>query len=134
MKPFITICLSIFFSSIVFSQTDSTDITLTKAPAIIQSQMDSILFGGGNFESYHIEFTISDTSNFGELTLDFSNTGQTINRLSKTLAELQSENLIDANWLVDIDLGNFETGISYRISLLIKNYAGVGNSPIIKHY
>lgn len=129
------LCLSCIISSTpVFSQTDSTDITLSTALPSLQTELDSILFGGGNFNSYSVAFTISDTANFGELILEFSNSGQMINRVTKSLTELQNESLIDTNWQVTLDLGNFEMGYLYKVSLLIKNYAGISGPAIIKHY
>jgi len=117
------------------AQTDSTDLILSTSPAILQTQMDSVLFGEGGYEQYELTFTISDTANFGHVNVEFALTnGQVLSKLNYTLSELQSANLIDSNWAVNIDFGKFETSQAYKVSLIIGNYAGVLSSSISKHY
>ncbi len=117
------------------AQTDSTDLTLSTTTATLTTQMDSLLFLGGNYQDYHLAFTVSDTTNFGSVSIELSSGfGQLLYRHSYDLAELQATNLIDNLWLVDINFGKFESTQTYKISLVINNYAGVSGPNITKQY
>ena len=117
------------------AQADSTDLLLSTTAPVLETEMDSILFGAGGYEEHLLEFDITDTASFGKVSIEFAfSNGQVLSKLDYTLSELQSANLIDSNWKINIDFGKFETGQAYKVSLIVGNYAGVLSSSISKHY
>jgi len=131
----IALVLLLFMGFISYSQTDSTDINLSTTLPTLETEMDSLLFGNGNYEDYLIEFTVSDTLNFETVAIEFStNSGTILYRHTYSLLELQNEELIDELWEVSMNFGKFENLQGYFVSIVTGDYAGVLNPTIIKHY
>lgn len=123
------------FTQLGMSQTDSTDLVLATSSPQLVTQMDSILFGDGNFEDYLLDFDISDTTDFGSVSIELAlSNNQVLFRHTYTLGELQSSGLIDAAWHVSLNFGKFEMVHQYKVNVVIGNYAGVLSPSISKHY
>jgi hypothetical protein len=135
MKRTLTILLLSLIGVSTYAQSDSTDLNLYTTTPVLVTEMDTMMYGDGNFESYLLDFTISDTTNFGTVAIEFStSTDQILYRHTFTLAELQLENIIDPNWSVEINFGNFDLNDSYKVSVVIGNYIGVLEPSISKSY
>ncbi len=131
----ILMTLIVLVSVVSYSQTDSTDLTLFTSPPILENELDSLIFGNGDYENYELEFTISDTVNFGSLHIELSGTNnQVLFKKTFTHAELITDNLIDSNWLFGINFGKFESSQFYNVTIMKSNYAGVFSSSISKSY
>ncbi len=127
--------LIVLVSVVSYSQTDSTDLTLFTSPPILENELDSLIFGNGDYENYELEFTISDTVNFGSLHIELSGTNnQVLFKKTFTQAELVTDNLIDSNWLFSINFGKFESAQFYNVTIMKSNYAGVFDPSISKTY
>ncbi len=127
--------LSVFVSVLSFSQTDSTDLNLFTSSPTLENEMDSLIFGNGGYEDYEMDFTISDTVNFGSLHIEFSTAdSQVLYKQTFTHADLVEQNLIDSYWLFNINFGKFEAPSSYNVIIVISNYAGVHQPSISRSY
>ncbi len=134
MKRFLLL-LTVLVSVLSFAQTDSTDLSLFTSPPTLENELDSLIFGNGGYEDYKLEFTISDTVNFGSLHLEFSTTNdQILYKRTFTHADLLADNLIDSNWLFSFNFGKFESAQFYKVTLIKSNYAGVFDPSISKVY
>ncbi len=130
----VVLSVVLLITGLGFSQTDSTDLTLSTSPATLVTQMDSVLFGDGNFDDYKLDFDISDTTDFGSASIELALTNnQILFRHTYTLAELQSEGLI-TGWHVALNFGKFDTNQNYKVNVVIGNYAGVLSPSISKNY
>lgn len=135
MKRILAISLLSLIGSATYAQSDSTDLNSYTTPPVLENGMDSAMYGNGMYEEYSLDFTVSNQADFGSVAVEFSTaSGQPLYRHTFTLAELQSENLLDANWLFSINFGKFEISQSYKVSIVIGNYAGVLESSITKTY
>jgi len=135
MKRTLLILLLSLIGVSTYAQSDSTDLNLYTASFVLETEMDTMMYADGNFENHFLEFTISDTTNFGTVAIEFStNAGQIMYRNTFTLAELQSENILDSNWLLTIDFGKFDLNELYKVVIVIGNYAGVLDPSISKNY
>ena len=133
-KIFLLLSISML-SYFSYSQSDSTDLNVYTTPPTLMNQMDSLIYGNGGYEDYHLEFTVTDTTNFGSVSIEFSTTsGQVMFRHTYNLSELQAQGLIDGNWSVHLDFGKFETSQNYKASIVIGNYTGVLDPSLSKIY
>ena len=134
MKRFLLLVI-VLVSVLSYAQTDSTDLTLFTSPPTLENELDSLIFGNGGYEDYELEFTITDTVNFGSLHIELSGTNnQVLFKKTFTHAELLTDNLIDSNWLFSINFGKFESVQFYKVALIKSNYAGVFDPSISKSY
>lgn len=124
-----------FVCVLSYGQTDSTDLTLFTNPPTLENEMDSLIFGNGGFEDYELEFTVSDTVNFGTLHIEFSTSdNQVLYKKTFSQDDLVNQGLIDANWLFSINFGKFESFQNYKVAILIADYAGILDPSISKLY
>ncbi|MGV6862650.1 MAG: hypothetical protein ACWA41_12835, partial [Putridiphycobacter sp.] len=122
-------------SNFSFSQSDSTDLNLYTTPPTLVTEMDSIIFGNGMYNDYHLEFTVSDTLYFGSVSIELSTTNnQTLFKHVYSLSELQTKGLIDSTWLVAINFGKFDINEFYKVNVSIGSYSGTFQPSISKNY
>ncbi len=135
MKKSILILLVLVVSNFSFSQSDSTDLNLFTTPPTLVTEMDSIIFGNGMYNDYHLEFTVSDTLNFGSVSIElYTLNNQVLYKHVFTLSELQNEGVIDSSWLVNMVFEKLDGNQFYGVNLKLMNYAGVVYASITKSY
>lgn len=119
--------------STAIAQTDSTDLDLYMTAVVLESGLDSMLFGDGTFEQLHLDFTVSDTVTFSKVHVELNETGtpHIIFKKSYSLSDLELEALITA-WDVRIPFGNLSNTLSYQVAIIVENYDGSLGTSLIK--
>lgn len=115
------------------AQTDSTDLDLHTTDVVLETALDSMLYGGGTFEQLNLDFTITDTLTFSKvhLTLTETDLSTVILKRTYTLADLEAQALI-TGWDVNIPLGNLENTLSYTVAIIVESYDGSLGATITK--
>ncbi len=133
-KVFFTVVIALVgFSSAVNAQTDSTDLSLYTTPVVLETELDSALYGDGSFELINLDFTVSDTVAFSKVHVELKNvnTSTLLFKEVYTLTDLETEALISA-WDVSIPFGNVESINTYTVAIIIEDYDGSLGSTLIK--
>ncbi len=115
------------------AQTDSTDLDLYMTDVVLESGLDSMLYGDGTFEQLNLDFNVSDTVSFSKVHVELKETGTThiIFKKVYSLADLELEALISA-WEVSIAFGNLHSAMSYQVAIIVENYDGSLGTSLIK--
>lgn len=115
------------------AQTDSTDLSVYMSEPILESELDSMLYGGGSFELLQLDFTITDTVAFAKVHISLTTTesGTLIFKKVYPLSELTAEALIE-DWAVSFPFGNLENTESYTVAIMIESYDGSLSPTITK--
>ncbi len=115
------------------AQTDSTDLDLYMTDVVLESGLDSMLYGDGTFEQLNLDFNVSDTVSFSKVHVELKETGTThiIFKKVYSLADLELEGLISA-WEVSIAFGNLHSAMSYQVAIIVENYDGSLGTSLIK--
>jgi len=133
-KIFLAALFALLGSGSLFAQSDSTDLTLYMEDITLETSLDSILYGGGDFQELNLDFTISDTVAFSKVYVELKEvvTNSLVFKHTYDKEELDENSLIDPTWLVNIPFGNLSNLESYTVCILIENYAGALGSTITK--
>lgn len=125
--------LVLFVSIGSFAQTDSTDLDLYMSDAVLETELDTILYSGESFELLNLDFTVSDTVAFSKVHIELKNTtgNYTVFKKMYTLSELETQALI-TSWDVSIPFGNLENTNSYLVAIIVEEYDGSLGSTITK--
>jgi len=125
LKRFFYATLFMVCAGFSFGQTDSTDLNFYSSAAVLETSLDSILYGDGTFRQLNLEFTIEDTVEFGKAHIELTESvsGNLVFVHVYTKAELEAAGLID-NWVVSLPFGNLSNELAYTTTLTIENYAG----------
>ncbi len=115
------------------AQTDSTDLDLYMTDVVLESGLDSMLYGDGTFEQLNLDFNVSDTVSFSKVHVELKETGTThiIFKKVYSVADLELEGLISA-WEVSIAFGNLHSAMSYQVAIIVENYDGSLGTSLIK--
>lgn len=132
-KIFYTALLVLAGYNSAIAQTDSTDLSVYMSEPILESELDSLLYGGGSFELLQLDFTISDTVAFAKVHISLTTTesGTLIFKKVYPLSELTAEALIE-DWAVSFPFGNLENTESYTVAIMIESYDGSLSPTITK--
>lgn len=127
IKKFVLGITSVILSSFVFSQTDSTDITIAflDHPTIPSSE-DPLSILPIDFNELILQFDISDTLNTESVYLELvqESNQHVVAKHSYTLEELRIGGFLN-NQHVNLSVGFFEKNTSYTLYLILKNFEGV---------
>jgi hypothetical protein len=134
LKRFLIAILFIASGSAI-AQTDSTDLDLFMTDAVLETEMDTLLYSGEEFSLLQLDFTISDTVDFSKVHVELfvADTDELIFRKIYTLSDLETEELI-SDWEVNLPFGNLLNTEPYRVAIIIENYDGSLESTITKTY
>ena len=125
LKRFFYAALLLVCAKFSFGQTDSTDLNFYSSTVVLETSLDSILYGDGSFQQLNLEFTIEDTVEFGKAHIELkeSVSGNLVFVHVYTKAELETAGLLD-NWVVTLPFGNLSSDLAYTTTLTLENYAG----------
>ena len=120
-------------SSTAMAQTDSTDLSLYMTTVVLESGLDSMLFGDGSFEQLNLDLTVSDTMTFNKIHVELKETGTAyiVFKRSYTVSDLTAEALISA-WDITIPFGNLHSASSYQVAIIVESYDGSLSTSLIK--
>lgn len=115
------------------AQTDSTDLELYMTDAVLETALDSMLYGDGSYEQLNLDFTISDSVAFSKVHITLQETGlsHVIFKKTYTLSTLEAESLI-TGWDVSIPFGNLENALSYTVAIIVESYDGSLGATLTK--
>jgi len=127
------IFLCLFQTHYSFSQTDSTDLTLTMSDPVLETAEDSVFYPEEFFGELSLEFDLTDTADFGKLHVELKLVGHhsILYHKSFTEAQLNSLGLLSGD-SVAISFGNREKDLSYYATIVIESTEGTLNKSIHK--
>lgn len=121
------------FGATSTAQTDSTDLELYMTDVVLESALDSMLYGGDLHDQLNLDFTVSDTVAFSKVHILLKETelSKVIFKKTYTLSNLEAQSLI-ASWDVSIPFGNLENALSYTVAIIVESYDGSLGATITK--
>lgn len=136
MKKNILVLLVLVVSNFSFSQTDSTDLNIYMTDPILVDEMDSLMYNAIDYGELYFECDISDTVYFNGVNIEISYTSndQTLYKGVFMKADLLTNNQLDSNWHLIMDLGKLEKQVVYTISFSTRDINGLLGPIITKQF
>lgn len=136
MKKNILVLLVLVVSNFSFSQTDSTDLNIYMTDLILVDEMDSLMYNAIDYGELYFECDISDTVYFNGVNIEISYTSndQTLYKGVFMKADLLTNNQLDSNWHLILDLGKLEKQVVYTISFSTRDINGLLGPIITKQF
>lgn len=132
-KIFLTLVVSLASYGTTIAQTDSTDLNLYTTEAVLETELDTMLYGDDSYEQLNLDFTISDTVSFSKVHIELTDlgTGSTLFKKVYTLSDLETDSLI-SSWEISIPFGNLKNTETYRVAVIIEEYDGSLGTTLLK--
>jgi len=132
----LALVLLLFMGFISYSQTDSTDLNYTMTDPILLDEMDSLMFSPDEFGQLYLDFDVSDTISFDGFNIEIFTIedDEVLYKGNFLKSEMLTNNQLDSNWHVTLNLGKLEKGVNYSLIFLLKDFNGLLSGSIIKQF
>jgi hypothetical protein len=135
MKKALLILLT-FVGITSYSQSTSTDLTLSMTDPVLLDEMDSLMFDSAEFGELYLAFDVTDTVYFNGFNVEISVSGSD-HVLYKGVfpkTELLADGYLNPNWNTNMSLGKLEKINTYVISFVTKDINGLLGPVITKQF